>query len=42
MDGQVIAGLSITGRASEIDWKRENEGILLKLKECALSIQDSM
>ena len=42
MDGQVIAGLSITGRASEIDWKRENERILLKLKECALSIQDSM
>ena len=37
--GHVVAGMSITGRASDIDWKREHEGILLKLKECALSIQ---
>lgn len=40
--GQVVAGMSITGRASDIDWKREHEGILLKLKECALSIQNNL
>ena len=38
-NGKIAAGMSITGKASDIDWKREHEGILLKLKECALSIQ---
>ena len=38
-NGQVVAGMSITGKASDIDWKRENEGILLKLKECVLNVQ---
>lgn len=40
--GSVVAGISITGRASDIDWKREHEGILLKLKECALGIQENL
>lgn len=40
--GQAVAGLSITGKASDIDWKRDHEGILLKLKECALSIQSHL
>lgn len=38
-NGKIAAGMSVTGKASAIDWKREHDDLLLKLKECALSIQ---
>lgn len=41
-EGNAVAGLSITGKASDIDWKREHEGILLKLKESAICIENSL
>lgn len=41
-DEQVIAALSVTGCASEMDEKKEKEDLLLKLKECVLRIQSNI